>query len=446
VAAKAHASDRAVEAPTDAPGDEAAGPAGRPVAGDQPLREDAQFRRFLLARLVTLAGTMVTLVAMPVLVYDLSGSPLLTASVAALEALPYLLFGLVAGALADRWDRRRVMVVTDLVSGATMATLPLAYAFDMLTVPHVMVVAFVGPALFVFFDAADFGALPAIVGKARIAAANSAMWSTGTVVEIAVPAAAGAALALVAAPWLLIADAVSFLGSALLILSVTRPMSIEDRPSAPLRPRLLAADVAEGLRWLWRHPSVRSMTFIGTTQAVAGGAFVGQMVVWADKELDVRAGDPRLGTVFAAWSVGSLAATLVMPRLAARLGAARVALLALPVSAALAVAVALAPVWWLATLLVAAWGAAYILVVVNAITYRQQVTPDHLMSRVNTTGRMLSFGLGWPVGAVLGGVVSQAAGPVAGLLSGAVVLAGGAVGAWLSPLRHEPAPEVAAAR
>jgi MFS family permease len=182
------------------------------------------------------------------------------------------------------------------------------------------------------------------------------------------------------------------------------------------------------------------MTFLGTAQAVAGGAFVGQLVVWADRVLDVRAGDARLGVMFGAWSVGSLAATLVLPRLAARLGAARVALLALPCSAALAGAVALAPTWELATVLVVAWGAAYMMVVVNAITYRQQVTPDRLMSRVNTTGRMLSFGLGWPLGSVLGGVVSEVAGPRAALLAGALVLTGGAVGGWLSPLRREPAP------
>jgi predicted MFS family arabinose efflux permease len=254
------------------------------------------------------------------------------------------------------------------------------------------------------------------------------------------PAAAGAALAVVAAPWLLVADALSYVGSALLIASVTRPMSSSERPTDPLRPRLLLTEVTEGLRWLWRHVPVRVMTLLGAAQAVAGGAFVGQLVVWADRELDIRAGDVRLGIVFTSWSVGSLVATLVLPRLAARFGAARVALLALPWSAALALAVAVSSNWVVASILVATWGAAYIMVVVNAITYRQQVTPDRLMSRVNTTGRMLSFGLGWPLGSVLGGVVSEAAGPRAALVTGALVLAAGAVGAWLSPLRREPAP------
>ena len=150
----------------------------------------------------------------------------------------------------------------------------------------------------------------------------------------------------------------------------------------------------------------------------------------------VRAGGVRPGVVFGGGGAGALLGTAAMPGLVARLGAPRVTLLALPTSAVLALATALAPGWPVALVLVAAWGAAYMLVVVNAITYRQQVTPEPLMSRVNTAGRMLSFGLGWPTGAVLGGVVSSLAGPAAGMLAGAAVLAAAAAYAWRSALRH----------
>src|SRR3954454_16203199 len=170
------------------------------------LRDDSQFRLFLGSRLISLAGTSVTLVAFPVVVYGISHSPLLTALVAAFEALPYLLLGLPAGALADRFDRRRVMVVSDLANAAVLASIPLAWWLDVLTVPHLMVAAFLVPALFVFFDAADFGAVPALVGRDRIAAANSALWSTSTVVETSVPLVAGAALAVVSGADLIAID------------------------------------------------------------------------------------------------------------------------------------------------------------------------------------------------------------------------------------------------
>jgi hypothetical protein len=307
-----------------------------------------------------------------------------------------------------------------------------------LTIPHLLVAAFLVPALFVFFDAADFGAVPALVGRDRIAAANSTIWSTSTVIETSVPLLAGAALAVVDGAALIGIDAVSYVASALILRALSRPLSDPARrPTAPLSRRALLADVREGLSFLWGHATVRTMTVVGACQSIAGGAFVGQMVVWADRTLDVRAGDARLGVVFGSWGVGVLVASLTMPPLVRRYGAARVTLLGLPASAALCGVTALVGNWVLGSLALVAWGAAYMLVVINSITYRQQVTPEHLMSRVNTTGRMLSFGLGWPLGSVIGGAVSEVAGPQAAMLAGAVVIAAGAVGAWLSPLRYE---------
>jgi hypothetical protein len=305
-------------------------------------------------------------------------------------------------------------------------------------VPHLLAAAFVVPALFVFFDAADFGALPTLVGRDRIAAANSALWSASTVVETAVPLLAGALLAVLSGASLIAVDCLSYVASALLLRSLRRPLSAPGRrPAAPLSGRALVADVREGLHFLWGHPTVRSMTIVGATQSIAGGAFIGQMVVWADRSLDVREGDWRLGVLFAAWGVGVFVTSLVTPLVVRRLGAARVTLLALPASAVLCVLTALAGSWVVGSLVLVAWGAAYMGVVINSITYRQQVTPEPLMSRVNTTGRMLSFGLGWPIGSVLGGVVAHSAGPRAGMLAGAGALVVGVAVGWLSPLRRE---------
>jgi len=411
------------------------------------LREDPDFRRFLAARLISLAGTSVTFIAFPVVVYELSGSPLLTALVVAFEALPYLLLGLPAGALADRFDRKVVMVRADLVNAVVLATIPIAHWFGVLTVPHMLVAAFLVPALFVFFDAADFGAVPTLVGRDRIAGANSAIWSTSTVVETAFPLLAGALLAVIDGATLIAVDALTYVASAVLIRAITRPLSDARAGAKPLDRSALLADVREGLQFLWGHLTVRSMTIVGALQSVAGGAFVGQLVPWSDRQLDVQAGDWRLGVVFSAWGVGVLFASLMLPRAVRRVGAARVTLLCLPVSAVLCTATAFAYDWVTGSLALVAWGAAYMGVVINSITYRQQVTPEPLMSRVNTTGRMLSFGLGWPVGSVLGGVVAQLSGPREAMLAGAVVLAVGVVVAWTSPLRHEgSAPAVVAQR
>lgn len=407
----------------------------RPVVGSGRLRDDADFRRYWAARVVSLAGTAVTYVALPVLAYELTGSPLVTALVVTFEALPYLLFGLVAGPLADRWDRRRVMVVADVVGALVLASIPLADALGVLTVPHVLAAAFAVQTVFVAFDAANGGALPALVGRDRVATANSAVWGAGSLIEIGAPAAAGALLVWLTPSNLIALDALTYVGSALLVRSIVKPLSQQRDDLPPVSLGWVRSEAAQGLGFLWRHPGVRTMTIIGTCQSVAGGAFVGQWVVWADVELGVRQGDPRLGVLFAAWAVGGLVATALLPSTARRWGAARVALLVLPLSAGMGFVTPLAPGWRSAALLTAAWGSVYMLVVVNSITYRQQQTPDHLMSRVHTCGRMLSFGLGWPAGAFVGGVVAEGAGPQAGMLAGAAALVVGVVVAWTSPLR-----------
>src|SRR5215218_5038717 len=121
---------------------------------------DREFLRYFLARQLSVAGSIVTLVVLPIIVYRTSGSASLTALVAACEAAPYLLFGLFSGALTDRWNRQKVMVAADILNTLVVASLPLADLFAEVTVPHVLVVAFLGPTIGVFFDGAVFGALP----------------------------------------------------------------------------------------------------------------------------------------------------------------------------------------------------------------------------------------------------------------------------------------------
>ncbi len=399
---------------------------------DQRLRDDPAFVRFWLSRVISIAGSGVTYVALPVLVYRLTGSPLITGLVTAVESLPYLAIGLVAGAIADRRDRRRVMVVGDVVSAVVVATVPLAAALGRLTAVHALLVAAALATAFVFFDAAEFGALPTLVGSERLPAANSAVWGASTLVEIVTPAAAGAALVALSPSTLLAVDAASFFLSALLIRGIRRALS---QPRGGER-RRMRQDIAEGLRFLWHESTVRTMSFVGAAQSVSGGAFVGQLVVYADRAFGVHQGDARLGLVYGVWGFGSLAATTVLPWLVRRAGAARITLLAMPISATLALALAVAPSYAAALVLTALWGGVYMLVVVNAITFRQQNTPEHLQSRVNVAGRMLSWGLGWPVGALLGGAVAAVAGVRVALVAAALVTAVGAALAFLSPLRR----------
>jgi MFS family permease len=407
------------------------------------LRDDSDFRKYWLARTLSFTGSMVTAVAMPVLVYRLSGSTLLTASVTALEAAPYLLTGLFAGALSDRWNRRRVMVSADLVNAMVIGSVPLAHLLGVLTVAHVLVVAFTVQAVYSFFDGANFGALPVLVGRARVAQANSAVWTASSLIELFVPTLAGLALAVLNPADLLVLDALSFVASAIAVRAIVRAMSEPRAGQAPLRPRVIFADIAEGVRFLIRHPGVRTMTMIGTLQSFAGGGFVGLMVVWCDRILHVGTSGVRFGIVWGAWGIGGLVAAVGLPRLLRRLAPAAITLYAVPASAVLGVVTALVPQWELAAIALLLWGSAYILVIVNSISYRQQVTPEQLLGRVNTAGRMLSWGVGWTLGSITGGVLGSHYGiRIAMVVMGLFGFAGVAV-AWTSPLRgiaasHDP--------
>jgi predicted MFS family arabinose efflux permease len=244
-------------------------------------------------------------------------------------------------------------------------------------------------------------------------------------------------MAVVSPATLLVVDALSFVASALLIRGVMRAMYDRTRVPVPLTRQVLLGDIAEGLRFLVRHPGVRTMTIVGTVQCISGGGFIALLVVWCDRVLDVGTDGLRFGLIYCGWSVGSLLATVLLTRLLRSYSPAGIALGALPFSAVLGVLTALAPDWQLAALGMLGWAIAYTMVVVNSISYRQQVTPEPLLGRVNLAGRMLSWGLGWTVGAALGGLLGQLVGIRAALVVAAALGFLSVAIAWTSPLRRD---------
>ena len=394
---------------------------------------DPQWRRYWISRIVSYAGATVTYVAAPILVYSLSGSPLLTGITAATEGLPYLLFGLLAGALADRMDRQRVMVGADLVNAAVLATVPIAAALGRLTAAHVILAGLAVMTVFVFWDAANFGAVPTLVGKDRIREATNAVWGATQVFDIVLPGLVGVAVAWIAPSSLYWVNAFTFLASAFLVRSITRAMTGEREREH----RRLREDVLTGLRWLWAHTTLRTMTFIGTTVSFSLGAILGQLVPFADQVLGIRQGDVRLGAVFAAFSVGGLLGTLA-GRWLRPFTPARVCLVSTTAMAAIIVLIPWPRDYRITFVLVVLFGIANVISVVNNITFRQEETPEDMQSRVNTTGRMLSWGLGAPAGALLGGLVAGAVGPSWGMASGSIVVVVGVTLGWFSDLRRIP--------
>jgi len=363
--------------------------------------------------------------------------------VTALESAPYLLTGLFAGALADRWNRRRVMVTADTVNAVLVGSVPLAHLLGVLTVVQVLIVAFAVQAVHTFFDGANFGALPVLVGRARVAQANSAVWTASSLIELLVPPLTGLLLAVLDPASLLTLDALSFAASAFAVRGIVRALSESRDGRPPLRPRVVLNDIGDGLRYLIRHAGVRTMTIVGSVQSFAGGGFMALIVVWCDRVLHIGTSGLRFGLVWGTWGIGGLIAALSLPKLLKRMSPAAITLYALPVSALLGVLSPLSPHWIVAALALLVWGSAYVLVIVNAVSYRQQVTPENLLGRVNTAGRMLSWGVGWTLGSVVGGLLGTEFGARTGMVLMGLFGCVGVVFAWTSPLRriaaeHEP--------
>ena len=208
------------------------------------------------------------------------------------------------------------------------------------------------------------------------------------------------------------------------------------RARDPMSVQVVVRDVREGLTFLVGHDGVRSMTIVGTLMMVSIGGYMALTVVWLDRVLGLGTEGWRFGVTYVAWAIGGLAASLTVPRLVRFVAPARITLVAVPFAAGFGVVTSRVTTWWVAALLYVGWAAAVTMVVVNSISYRQAVTPEHLQGRVNTAGRMLSWGIGWTGGALLSGILVGPLGlrPTALAFASVAVLA--AAFAWSSPLRR----------
>lgn len=377
----------------------------RPRAGTGALAVP-EFRVYLLARLIAMVGTSLSLLALPILAYQLTGSAALTALLTAVEATPYLILGLPIGALVDRLDRRAVMVVCGYVGAVLMVSIPVAAAWGRLGFGHLLVVAIGVATLFVAQDAAAFGALPLIVGRPRIGGATSLLVATSTVVGLAGPALGGVLVATAGAPLMLGLDGLAYLLSATLTLFVRWvDPPVEPILGLPLW-RRLGRDIGEGVSYLWSQPAIRALTLLGIGISVTGGAVTGLLVVIAVEQLGLDPEGGMVGLLYLATAAGTLVASTTLGRWQRRAGVGRLTLTALTVAGLAVVPLVLAssPGPALVALVVYQFGVTT--AIVHGIVVRQVITPDRLQGRVNTTARLMAWGA-TPVGATLGGLAAQ---------------------------------------
>lgn len=394
------------------------------------LLSDRALRWYWLGRILSLVAASVVLVATPMAVYQLTSSALWVSALVAVHGIPYLVLGPVAGAVADRNDRSLILRSCELIIALAIGTMPVAAAFDQLTPVHIVAAVAVARTAFVFADAANFGLVPALAPPGRLAAVTALLFATSSVVEMVGPGLVGAMSAFLP-PSSTLAFGVSASVSACLCFRFGRLPRGSPAPAA--QPGLYRA-ILDGARWLVSQPRVRSTIALGVAVTVSQGVFVSQVVPWAVQRLDAPADGGTAGMLFAAWAVGGLAATVVVPAVTRRKSERSVAFAGMWVAAAGAIGCGFATVVPVALAMTVIWGSGYLSVVLATVVWRQLSTPDRLRSRVNTAARMAAYGVGYPLGGLLGGWATTLSGPHVAIGGVGIVIVGVAVlslwGTW----------------
>jgi predicted MFS family arabinose efflux permease len=368
------------------------------------LFRNRSFVVFWLARTTSFAGTGITMVVLPVLAYRLTGSPAAVASLTVLDVGPYIAFGLVAGTMADRLDRKKMMVVCNGAAALVLCAAPVAAALRLLASPQVFLTALGIGITFVWFDAANFGTLPALVSRDQLPSAISLIASSGTLALLIGPTVGALLITVIPAPYALGLDAASYVVSALLIMSIRQPFR---RPQHPREPyKSIRSDVTAGLRFLWQQPVIRTMTLSVFCACLSWGGTFGLLVVYASRGLGMTRVGAGLGLLYTAGQLGGLVSLAVVPRLVRRPAIGRLAAAFLAANAVALVLLSVAPGYGWALLFYFCYSLVYLMVTSTGITIRQLLTPTHLQARVNTAGRLIAYG-GQPVGALLGGLLAE---------------------------------------
>jgi MFS family permease len=388
-----------------------------PVRGarEPGLHRNQGFRLFLTAGLVSQVGTRVSAVAVPlVAVLALRASPLQVGLLAAAQTVGFLLVGLPAGVWVDRVRRRPLLVATDLVRGALLLAVPVAYLLDRLTLPLLYVTALGVSVATALFDIAHQSYLPTLLDDDRLARGNGRLETVRSVSEVGGPSVGGWLVALVGAPLALVVDAVSYLLSGLLLGRIKTP---EPRPGR-VSGRRVGRDIRQGLSFVLRHPIMRMIVLRSALANMAFSLMFAVEALFLVREVGLS---PRtFGVLLATGAVGGIVGGLLAPRLAARVGTARLLWLA---------PVVLEPFGLLLPLTRPGYGLAFFAIGntmislgavignVAQVTYRQVATPPELLGRMNASVRWLVWGV-MPVGALLGGLLAQGLGARTAILIG----------------------------
>jgi MFS family permease len=391
------------------------------------LARSPDYRKLWTAATISLFGTQVSLIAIPVIaIFLLHVQAYQVALLGTVEFLPFLFFTLPAGAWVDRLPRRLILVAGDFGRAISLLSIPIAWELGVLTIWQLYLVGFINGTLTVFFDVADQSFLPAILEPDDLIEGNSKLQVSASAAQVLGQPLGGGIVGLFGAPLAVTADAISFVASGGLIFWI-RKREPKRAAAAAATGGLLApvagirAEIAEGLHYVLGHPYLRYIAAsTGISNLFSNIAFATiAYFVYTDLGLTPF----QFGVIGGLGSIGVLVGALVAGRIAERIGVGRTILWSMIISgpatllAAVAQPATAIPVLTASFFLGSFAGVVYN---INQVSLRQAITPERIQGRMNATMRFLVWGT-IPIGQVIGGIVATGLGARGALIVGGIL-------------------------
>jgi MFS family permease len=372
-------------------------------------RLSGDFWKFWTGQTISNLGSSFTFLALPLVVFKLTGSAINLAITTTAFFLPYLLFGLVIGAWVDRVDRKRMMIAVDLGRAVVIASIPALAAIDALSVWWIYAATFLTSTLTIAFDSGEFAAIPSLVDRDDLVTANGRIQASYQSAQFVGPILAGGLLgAGMPVEDVLIADAASFVVSALALGTIRGSFNPPDDPEREVKS--LRREVVEGLRYVLSHPVLRNISLMMALFNFVGSTTIAQLVLFAKERLDAT--DSQVGFLFSAGSAGIVVLSLLAGPIRRRLPFSIAALGALMLYGILTFVFAWMEAFWLALPLWGLISGLGLFFNINTISLRQEIVPSHMLGRVISIAGVLAWSA-IPVGTLLGGWAIEATGDVA---------------------------------
>jgi MFS family permease len=365
-----------------------------------PERMGTSFRWLLGSSWVSNIGDGIALAAGPLLVASLTSSPVLVAMAGLLQRLPWLLLGLYAGAIADRVDRRRLVIAADLTRALIIAVLCAVIVTGHVSIGIVLVALFLLGVAEVFADTTSQTLLPMVVEPRDLGVGNARLQSSFLLANQIVGPPVGAFLFALGLAWPFATQAVLVAASVLLVARIATPKgAVRDTAGSHV-----LRDIAEGVRWLVRNDAVRTLAIVIVAFNITWGAAWSVLVLYALDHLNM--GAVGYGLLTSAAAVGGLVSTGAYDWIERRFDLATMMKVCLLLEVSTHLALALTTTGWLAMIIMVVFGAYAFVWGAVSMTVRQRATPTELQGRVGSVYMVCVFG-GIVIGQALGGVIAE---------------------------------------